>query len=240
MKLWSEIISPTDRHKEPIVFLHGTGASSIMWKNQISFFSRLGHPCLLIDLRGHGSSYEPYETADLQAHLNDLEQTLQISSIQFPAYFVGHSLGSIIAMHFAQKQPAMVKSIFAAGLPGRVIPIVNSAFRLFISGPMQALKNSEFRHSLSWRLRTLIETTPFTLEQIVNNFADINLIESLSGINCPVHLACGRFDPIALYWHSQQIQQKLPNSTLKIFEWGGHNFMDASPKEFNAWISKYL
>src|ERR1700722_16887377 len=98
MKLWSEIISSADRDKDPIVFLHGTGSNSIMWKNQISWFNKLGHPCVLIDLRGHGSSHEPYEKADLQTHLSDVEQTLQMNKISFPAYFVGHSLGSIIAV----------------------------------------------------------------------------------------------------------------------------------------------
>jgi hypothetical protein len=32
----------------------------------------------------------------------------------------------------------------------------------------------------------------------------------------------------------------LKNSTLKVFNLGGHNFMDASADEFNEWILKYI
>jgi len=163
-----------------------------------------------------------------------------MSQISFPSYFVGHSLGAIIAMFLANKQPDKVKGIFAAGLPGKVPSLVNRTFQLFISGPMQVLKNSELKRYLGWRQRTLIETPNFTLEQISANFANIDLINSLPQVNCPVHLACGRFDPIALYWHSKEIQKKLPGSTLKIFEWGGHNFMDANAGAFNAWIAQHM
>jgi pimeloyl-ACP methyl ester carboxylesterase len=105
---------------------------------------------------------------------------------------------------------------------------------------MQALKDSEFKHRLGWRQQTLIEMPPFTLEQISVNFADIDLINSLPQVDCPVHLACARFDPVALYWHSKEMHKKLRGSTLKIFEWGGHNFMDASPDAFNAWIREFI
>src|SRR5277367_3154866 len=111
MKLWSEIILPQDHHqghhKDAIVFLHGTGSNSAMWKNQIAFFSKLGHPCLVMDLRGHGFTHEPYETTDLETHLEDVWQTLSINQIRFPAYFVGHSLGAIISLFLASKHPQL-------------------------------------------------------------------------------------------------------------------------------------
>src|SRR5580658_8525902 len=122
MELWSEIILPDGQRKDPIVFLHGTGSNSAMWKHQVEFFSKRGHPCLSIDLRGHGSSREPYEITDLQTHLSDIEQTLQMQQIPFPSYFIGHSLGSILSLFLASKQPQMVKGVFAASLPAKIIP----------------------------------------------------------------------------------------------------------------------
>lgn len=248
MKLWSEIILPAAPYvdnadkskKESLVFLHGTGSNARMWKNQVAFFNRLGHTCLTMDLRGHGFSHEPYETTDLETHLEDVRQTLQINQINFPAYFVGHSLGAIISLFLANQQPQLVRGIFAACLPGKIIKPVAKSFKLFLNGPLQMLKESELKRYLGWRERTLVEMPPFTLNQINTHFADLDLIGSLPPINCPVHLACGRFDPVALYWHAKELQQKIPGSTLKIFEWGGHNFMDARPDAFNAWILQYL
>jgi len=240
MKLWSEIVLPQEQAREPIVFLHGTGCSSRMWKKQVSFFSQIGHPCYSLDLRGHGSSHEPYEVTDLQTHISDIEQTLQACQVSFPAYFVGHSLGSIISIFMANQHPDKVKSIFAAALPGKIAPLVNESFLLFIKGPMQALKRSEIKHYLGWREQALIETPRFTLEQISKNFADIDLVKSIPSVKCPVHLACGRFDPVARYSHIKEMQKQIPNSTLIVFEWAGHNFMDASPQAFNAWMMRHM
>ena len=167
-------------------------------------------------------------------------RSLSLNQIKFPAYFVGHSLGAIISISLANKHPELIKAIFAAGMPGKVSPLINSAFKLFIKGPMQTLKDSDLKNHLGWRERTLIEMPLFTLEQISASFADIDFTNSLPPVDCPVHFACGRFDPIALCSHIKEMHKKIPDSTLQIFEWGGHNFMDASPAAFNAWISRYL
>ena len=240
MKLWSEIILPPDHCKDAIVFLHGTGSNSSMWKSQMAFFSKLGHPCISVDLRGHGYTHEPYEITNLNTHIEDILQTLPTNQMHLPAYFVGHSLGAIISLFLANKQPELVKGIFAACLPGRIIAPVKTTFGLFIDGPLQVLKGSGLKQYLGWRERTLIEMPLFTLGQIYNHFAGLDLLRALPPIDCPIHLACGRFDPIALCQHTKELQQKMPGSTLKIFEWGGHNFMDANSRTFNAWILQHL
>lgn len=248
MKLWSETILPGlnqktgnyRKAKSDIVFLHGTGSNSTMWKNQVSFFSQIGYACTVVDLRGHGQSHEPYEKTDLEVHKQDIVQTLQNNNVHLPAYFVGHSLGSIISLSLAETNAEMVKSVFAACLPGRVLTPVSKAFEIFINGPIQALKESDFKRFLGWREQTLVEMPPFTLKEIVTHFGKLDLLSKTPRVNCPVHLACGRFDPIALYWHSNHFHKKIPGSTLKTFEWGGHNFMDTRSESFNNWILNYL
>ena len=82
--------------KSDIVFLHGTGSNARMWKNQVAFFTRLGHKCTLIYLRGHGQSHEPYEKTDLEVQRKDVLETLQnskayISCLFCRAFFRGYS-----------------------------------------------------------------------------------------------------------------------------------------------------
>ncbi len=248
MKLWSETILPGSNQKagnyrkpkSDIVFLHGTGSNARMWKNQVSYFSQLGYACTIVDLRGHGQSHEPYEKTDLEIHRQDILQTLQNGNVRFPAYFVGHSLGAIISLAIAEKHPELVRGIFAACLPGKVLKPVSKAFAVFINGPMQALKESELKRFLGWREQTLVEMHSFTLKEIITHFGDLYLLNQLPEVNCPVHLACWRFDPIALYWHAHDFHKKIPSSTLKTFEWGGHNFMDTRSTDFNDLIFNYL
>jgi pimeloyl-ACP methyl ester carboxylesterase len=248
MKLWYQTVLPSapqapgqnNKIKANIVFIHGTGSNARMWKNQVSFFSRLGHTCTLIDLRGHGQSHEPYEKTDIAVHTQDVFETLQHSNIKFPAYFVGHSLGAIIALAIAEKHPQLVKAVFAACMPGKLVKPVQHIFKLFISGPMQALKESEIKNYLPWREQTLIEMPMFTMQEIAHFFSKSNLLERVPEVNCPVHIGAARFDPLAVHWQTKKIHRKLVNSTFQTFEWAGHNVMDYRVQDFNKWILNYL
>jgi pimeloyl-ACP methyl ester carboxylesterase len=245
MKLWSETIIPSSQElngqsKSHIVFLHGTGSNARMWKNQVSYFSRLGYPCTLIDLRGHGQSHEPYEKTDLVVHTQDVLDTLQNSKIKFPAYFVGHSLGAIVALSIAEKHPSLVKAVYAACAPGRLVKPVQFLLRIFLNGPFQALKESRVKHFLPWRERTLVEMPTFTMKEIANFFRESDLLTSTPKVSCPVHIGAARFDPLAIHGHSKMIHSKLPESTFQTFEWAGHNVMDYRTNDFNSWILGYL
>src|SRR5581483_5488532 len=105
------------KQKLDIVFIHGTGSNAKMWQSQVQFFTALGYACTLIDLRGHGQSDEPNERTDLNIHRQDLLETLQASDVRLPAYFIGHSLGAIVALDLAEKNPELVKAVFAACIP---------------------------------------------------------------------------------------------------------------------------
>ncbi len=248
MRLWCETVLPSERepiskpteNKSDIVFLHGTGSNAHMWKNQLAYFSRLGHTCTLIDLRGHGKSHEHYEKTDLEVHRQDVLETLQNSNVKFPAYFIGHSLGGIVALAIAQKHPEMVKGIFAACVPPKLIKPVQLFLLLFLNGPMQALNKSPIKKYLPWREQTLLEMPIFTMKEIANFFAASNLLEKSPEVNCPVHISAARFDPIAIHWHAKQLHRRMPASTFKTFEWAGHNVMDYRIDEFNHWILSHL
>lgn len=248
MRLWHEIVLPDlkefndseSKIKSDIIFLHGTGSNAIMWKKQVEFFTRRGHKCVLIDFRGHGQSLEPEEETNPETYMHDVIETLQDSDIQFPAYFVGHSLGSLIALSIAEKHPYMVKAVFAACLPVRLVKPVQQLFRFFLRGPLQILSKSRLRQYLPWRERTLVEMPVFTMRQIAEFFSKSDLLERHPTVECPVHIGSARFDPFAIHWHTHKIHRKLPLSTFHTFEWSGHNVMDYRSEDFNQWILKNL
>jgi pimeloyl-ACP methyl ester carboxylesterase len=244
MKLAIKCLKPPAEGQEPekeaIVFLHGTGSNSHMWNQQLPFFLERGHACYLIDLRGHGDSAEPGESTDLAVHLSDIHDTISDADIKYPAYFVGHSLGAIISLRLAKDSPELVKSIFAASVPIKVIQPLVPAFNMFLSGPFQVVHASGIYKHFAWRERTLFEMNTFTLGQIGASFGKTDLTGWLSDVKQPIHFACGRFDPVACFLFTIPMQKTLPNSTLQMFEWGGHNFMDARPEKFNNWILSHM
>ncbi len=226
--------------KPDLVFIHGTGSNSKMWSQQIPFFLERGHTCFLIDLRGHGESPEVREKTDLAVHMNDIIDTISDAGIKYPAHFIGHSLGAIISLKLAKDKPELVNTIFAVGVPIKVLKPFVPAIQMLISGPLQLFRLTGLHKHFAWRERTLFEMNAFTLRQILTNFADIDLSSWLTEVKQQIHFACGRFDPIAVYLFTLMMHRKLPNSTLTMFEWGGHNFMDARPGQFNNWLLRHM
>ena len=223
-----------------VVLIHGTGSNGEMWNKQLDFLHKRGHRAYALDLRGHGLSEEPLDTTDLEVHMSDVLETLQTLDLHYPIVLVGHSLGSILSITIAERHPDMVQRVFAASLPGRVLKPMEVAFRWFLKGPFPKLQTLEFKDKLAWRERTLLETKIHTLEQIVENFGDVNFVDRKINVSCPVHFSVGRFDPVAPCVYVEHIHKALPTSTLKIYEWSGHNFMDLQFESFNQWLSGHL
>jgi len=230
----------SDQGKPDVVLIHGTGADHSIWKPQIDILSARGYRSFLPELRGHGLTDEPGELTDINVHIQDLLDTLEGCPVRFPAVFVGHSLGAIIAISLAQQQPQLFEQILAVSLPGRVPRLVSTLFSLVLCAPFEMLRGTLLHRSLPYRERLLIETERHSLEQIVEHFAEVNFVDHPPKLACPVHLAVGRFDVVAPYIYVERIQRSMPNSSLRIFEWAGHNCMDDQPGQFNRWFLEKL
>lgn len=223
-----------------VILIHGTGSSAVMWQSQVDALTASGRRCFLPELRGHGDTRELGEATDLETHLQDVLETLEQSTIKFPAVWIGHSLGAIIALSLAQRRPDLFDKIFAVGMPGKILAPVTFAFRLFLKYPYKMLKGTALHRRLAWRERTLLSTDYFTLHQIVENFAKMDYLSKPLAVSCPVHFLVGRWDPVAPFFYVKRMHKALPNSTLKILEMAGHNCMDTHPKGFNEWILRNL
>jgi pimeloyl-ACP methyl ester carboxylesterase len=165
-----------------------------MWLRQAAVSFKQGYRCFLIDLRGHGLSEEPGEMTDIEVHLSDIQETLKELKLNYPVIFVGHSLGSIIALMLAERRPEIVHSVLAVGMPGKILKPVAGAFRWFLKGPFQSLKRKRRHQRFAWRERTLIKTDLHTLEQIQEHIGKLNFMERPFNVKCPVHFSVGRFD----------------------------------------------
>jgi pimeloyl-ACP methyl ester carboxylesterase len=227
-------------HNSDVVLIHGTGSGAEMWKPQVEMLVSRGYRCFVPDLRGHGLTADPGEHTDLEVHLRDVEETLKTLDIQYPAIFIGHSLGAIISLTLAERRPELFQQVFAVGMPGKVLPPVSVAFRLFLNAPFEKLRGTTFHERLPWRPRTMISTHRNALTQIVDNFGSLDFVSRALEVTCPVHFAVGRWDPVAPLYFVEKMHRALPGSTLHVFEWAGHNMMDQYPEQFNDWLLRHL
>ena len=113
-----------DPAKPAIVFVHGAGLDHSWWGLQSRYFGYHGWNVLACDLPGHGRSEGPpvgsvAEGADWVMRLLDAAGIAKAS-------VVGHSLGSLVALECAARQPGRVERI---ALVGTAFPMnVSDAF----------------------------------------------------------------------------------------------------------------
>jgi pimeloyl-ACP methyl ester carboxylesterase len=104
-----------------VVLLHGWTLDNRLWRQQIADLpARLGAPVRLLafDLRGHGRSSATSGTdATLERLGDDLAEVLDELVPEGPIVLVGHSLGGMAIMEYAQRHAAA----FAARVVGVVL-----------------------------------------------------------------------------------------------------------------------
>ncbi len=94
-----------------LLFIHGLGAESSMYKPQIEYFSKK-YQVIVSDLRGNGQSDElvcsPDEVLDLQA--NDIVELLEHLDVK-TVVVCGVSYGGVMAIHLITRFPKLFKGM---------------------------------------------------------------------------------------------------------------------------------
>jgi len=115
-----EIAYVDEGEGEPILLIHGFGSSlAVNWRstNWIDTLVRDGRRVIAMDVRGHGNSAKPRETALyrpalLAADAGRLVDHLGIGRIDV----MGYSMGARIATFLALARPEIVRSLIIGGL----------------------------------------------------------------------------------------------------------------------------
>ncbi len=97
---------PGERKKPTLVFVHSIGANWTVWKTEISYFHRLGYPCIAFDLRSHGlsevvTSTEAYSFPNFS---HDLRKILDAEKVK-KFILMGHSFGGGVAITYCGLYP---------------------------------------------------------------------------------------------------------------------------------------
>ena len=104
---------PFDPGRPTIVFIHGAAHDHSVWALQSRYFAHHGCNVLAIDLPGHGRSERPLlntvpAMADWVMRLCDAAGMREVS-------LVGHSMGSLIAVEAASRNPERIKKLALLG-----------------------------------------------------------------------------------------------------------------------------
>jgi pimeloyl-ACP methyl ester carboxylesterase len=102
-----------DPARPTVVFIHGAMNDHTVWSEQSRHFASRGYSVLAIDLPGHGHSSGPACTS-VEAMADWLLAVLDAAGVQH-AVLVGHSMGSLVALHVAGTAPKRVSHLVLIG-----------------------------------------------------------------------------------------------------------------------------
>jgi pimeloyl-ACP methyl ester carboxylesterase len=219
----------------PLVLIHGAGGMHLYWPPEIR---RLRGYCVYaIDLPGHGKS----DICDGQQTIGDYARYLVqwLESIQVRrAVFIGHSMGSAIALALAIHYPEYVVGLglLGAGARLRVNPeLLNYASDLTtFYKATDLLVACSFSSNVSHRLAELASKRMEEVRQSVlygdllacNRF---DVMDRLREVQQNTLVVCGADDQMTPVRYAQYLSSSIPNARLSVIPNAGHMVMLEQP-----------
>ncbi len=94
-----------------VVLLHGFGANTYTWKNQIDLLAQEGFHVWAIDFLGFGLSDKPLELEySIDLYRKQIEDFLKAKGIQ-KTHLLGNSMGGAVALALAENSPEKISSM---------------------------------------------------------------------------------------------------------------------------------
>jgi len=239
---------------EPVVFIHGLGLDSSMWKPQLGALSRI---CRVIryDVRGFGDSSVPTGAYSRSADLYSLLDHLGAC----PAHVVGLSMGGNIALRFAVDQPLAVKSLVLLdpALEGHAwssvwaqkMNAIRAAARV---GDVEAAKRLWLMHDLFAPARRNADVSA-SLSGMIERYSGWHwshvdpavappppISERLADIACPTLIVLGALDAPDFHAIAQRLSNEIPGATLVTIPDVGHMSSMEAPDVVNGLIMNHL
>lgn len=230
---------------EPILFIHGLGASRWMWWQQESAFS--DHQLIMVDLPGHGkSAATPWvslaDTIELIAH-----QVIKNRAV----HVVGLSLGGHIALELAKHFPEKVLSLFISGITvkplhyGFLLKLQSLAVQRNIRNKPYLQKMArEYYHLPPEKIPEFVLNSQLltreTYEAIFKEIIRFRLDASYGSFRKPALFAAGDQEARAIIASIKIAPVVMPNAVGMLIPRARHDWPVQQATEFNRLLRKWI
>jgi pimeloyl-ACP methyl ester carboxylesterase len=235
---------PIDPGKPTIVFIHGSGGSSDLWKNQVDSLNTYMNT-IAIDLPGHGRSGGS-GMARVEDYSNAISDFIKKAEIPSPVP-CGLSIGGAIVLQLMLDHEKMFKAaiLVNTGARLRVMPLLfetikndydkylNSIPAFAVSGKTAPEKISSF----------LAESAKCPPEVTFGDFTAcdrFNVMEKLSLIKTPVLILTAEDDKLTPPKYGLFMKESINNASIIGIKDAGHLSPLEQPEAFNSAIIGWL
>ncbi len=248
---------------EPVVLVHGFGASTYSWRKVIPELAR-GHDVIALDLSGFGLTER---TKDPRAYTREGQIELILNALDSfgieSAHFIGHSYGGALTMTLVARQPERVRSMVLVDAAEPDYPIKRRR-RITSAGPFTwfYVRGVGLRRG---RVEKLFHRVYYDTEQITDELIDAYLdrlrIEGTvrafrnltrprkdaelgtvryAELDVPALVVWGAEDTVVTAEKGEGYARQLPDSRFVSIAQSGHSPMEEQPEEFLAHVLPFL
>jgi pimeloyl-ACP methyl ester carboxylesterase len=240
-----------DASNPAVLMLHGLGSSSAGYRAQFAGLSREFH-VIAWNAPGFGAS-SPISghNAGIDDYADALEAFLRVLGVKRLSALVGSSWGSIVALAFARRYPALVGSLVLSApnvAKGRVVGEARDAeldswlrtadtsipvSRAAIADRLLAPNTSPLVRQHVERLRDAMTTDGW--RQAIRSLFTVDTPDVISEVRCPITILSGTLDQVAPHRdHAEPLLAAVPWARSFSFQDCGHMLKLEAPARFNA------
>lgn len=240
-----------DASNPAVLMLHGLGSSSAGYRAQFAGLSREFH-VIAWNAPGFGAS-SPISghNADIDDYADALEAFLCALRVKRLSALVGSSWGSIVALAFARRYPALVGSLVLSApnvAKGRVVGEARDAeleswlrtadtripvSRAAVADRLLAPNTPPLVRQHVERLRDAMTTDGW--RQAIRSLFTVYTPDVISEVKCPITILSGTLDQVAPHRdHAEPLLAAAPRAVPHSFEGCGHMLKLEAPTRFNA------
>lgn len=254
---------------KPVVLLHGTPSSSLIWRNIVPKLVDTGYKVHVFDLLGFGFSERPWNpTVDtsMTGQVSVLEGLLKLWDLE-KTHIVAHDIGGGIAQRFSVFSPERVLSLtlidvvsfdsypskrtkeqMQNGLESLIKTDSDKHREHFREWLLSAVKNPEKLEKSS--LKTYLDYIsgpigqPSLFEHQVRHYDPKHTMEVAPRLGelgkLPVQLIWGAEDAWQVVDWAHKLHEAIPGSTLTILEDAGHFSPEDQPEKISELLARFL
>ena len=252
---------------DPVILVHGFGAKKETWLGQFIPLSDK-FKVIRFDNRGAGKSDRPNEPFTMNMFVEDIKGLMDTLAID-KAHIIGWSLGGMIVQHFLLKYPERVNKavLLLTNYKGQGVDLYKQSrhegLDALLEDPEKAFWNSatlSYHRSMKkkmredqsqkfyglWSVEDLIEDSaidPATHDDIdnqANALVEHDTLERLHEVQNETLLVAASHDRLCPKSTMQEMNLRMPNSTLKVIDKAGHAAPTSRAPEINELIINFL
>lgn len=243
-----------------ILFICGMTMNLIPWTiYQKDHFVEAGYQVILFDNRDTGASgtsqSNSYTVSDLAQDAFGLLDHLQIQT----SNVLGYSLGGMIALEMAVRDPDRISTLTILGSTARQLEAERNILSV-VKATKEKLSNEEFwqfmaNKVMSWRFFENAEAverwfgfatsdmnaqSAEALCRQADSCKDFDILENITSISLPTHAIVGAEDTMLPPHHSESIAKGIPGAKFTIIPNAAHSVYSEAAQEFNKTVLEYI